>query len=93
MKLNAEYKELCLIHFNLSLDNKKKKYANRIRMGPMDSMDEMSDEGYDIPDQDNEASPGWHQMESEGINSSVADKAVIAKEIRGLDIKVVGRNK
>ena len=52
-------------------------------MVPMDSMDEMSDEGYEIPDQDNEASPEWHQMESEGMNSSVADKAVIAKEIRG----------
>ena len=37
--------------------NKKKKYANRIRLVPMDSMDEMSDEGYEISDLDNEASP------------------------------------
>ena len=48
---------------------------------------ERSNEEYEISNQDNEALPEWHQMESEGINSSVADKAVIAKEIRGLDIK------
>ena len=37
--------------------NKKKKYANRMRLVPMDSMDEMSDEGYEISGQDNEISP------------------------------------
>ncbi|GFH91203.1 ECF RNA polymerase sigma factor SigH [Lachnospiraceae bacterium] len=37
--------------------NKKKKYANRMRLVPMDSMDEMSDEGYAFTDYGNEASP------------------------------------
>lgn len=37
--------------------NKKKKYANRMRLVPIDSMDEMSDEGFEITNHDNEASP------------------------------------
>ena len=37
--------------------NKKKKYANRMRLIPIDSMDEMSDEGYQISDYENEDSP------------------------------------
>ena len=37
--------------------NKKKKYANRMRLVPIDSMDEMSDKGYGFTDYDNEASP------------------------------------
>ena len=37
--------------------NKKKKYANRMRLVPIDSMDEMSDEGYGFADYDNEVSP------------------------------------
>ena len=37
--------------------NRKKKYANRMRLVPMDSMEEMSDEGCEISDQDNEVSP------------------------------------
>ena len=37
--------------------NKKKKYANRMRLVPIDSMDEMSDEGYGFTDSDNEVSP------------------------------------
>ena len=40
--------------------NKKKKYANRMRLVPIDSMDEMSDEGYEFSDHDNdEASPEY----------------------------------
>lgn len=37
--------------------NKKKKYANRMRLVPIDSMDEMSDEGYEISEHDNKSSP------------------------------------
>ena len=38
--------------------NKKKKYANRMRLVPIDSMDEMSDEGYEFSGHDNdEVSP------------------------------------
>lgn len=37
--------------------NKKKKYANRMRLVPIDSMDEMSEEGYEVSDQDREVSP------------------------------------
>ena len=37
--------------------NKKKKYANRMRLLPIDSMDEMSDEGYEVSNQDAEVSP------------------------------------
>lgn len=37
--------------------NKKKKYANRMRLVPIESMDEMCDEGYEFSDYDNEASP------------------------------------
>ena len=37
--------------------NKKKKYANRMRLVPINSMDEMSDEGYEFADSDNEVSP------------------------------------
>ena len=37
--------------------NKKKKYANRMRLVPIDSMDEMSDERYGFTDYDNEVSP------------------------------------
>lgn len=37
--------------------NKKKKYANRLRLVPIDSMDEMAEEGYEIPDKENEVSP------------------------------------
>ena len=37
--------------------NKKKKYANRMRLVPMDSMEEMSDESCEISVQDNEVSP------------------------------------
>lgn len=39
------------------LKNKKKKYANRMRLVPINSMDEMSDEGYGFTDYDNEVSP------------------------------------
>ena len=34
--------------------NKKKKYANRMRLVPIDSMDEMSDEGYEFSDHDHD---------------------------------------
>ncbi|MDE7312935.1 MAG: sigma-70 family RNA polymerase sigma factor [Eubacterium sp.] len=37
--------------------NKKKKYANRMRLLPVDSMDKLSDEGYQMPGPENEASP------------------------------------
>lgn len=37
--------------------NKKKKYANRMRLVPLDSMDEMSEEGYQISDHEKDASP------------------------------------
>ena len=37
--------------------NRKKKYANRMRLVPIDSMDEMSDEGYEFSDHDSDASP------------------------------------
>lgn len=37
--------------------NKKKKYENRMRLVPIDSMDEMSDGGYEVSDHDNENSP------------------------------------
>ena len=37
--------------------NRKKKYANRMRLVPMDSMDEMSEEGYEISGHDMEVSP------------------------------------
>ena len=37
--------------------NKKKKYANRMRLVPIDSMDEISDEGYEVSDNDDKASP------------------------------------
>ena len=37
--------------------NKKKKYANRMRLVQIDSMDEMSDEGYEVPGYDKETSP------------------------------------
>ena len=37
--------------------NKKKKYGNRMRLVPIDSMDEMSDKGYGFTDYDNEVSP------------------------------------
>ena len=42
----------------LKLLEKKKKYANRMRLVPIDSMEGMSDEGYEFSDHDNdEASP------------------------------------
>jgi RNA polymerase sigma-70 factor (ECF subfamily) len=37
--------------------NKKKKYANRMRLVPMGSIDEMTDEGYEISDPAREESP------------------------------------
>lgn len=37
--------------------DKKRKYANRMRLVPIDSMDKMSDEGYEIPNYDNQISP------------------------------------
>ncbi|NBJ93903.1 RNA polymerase sigma factor [Parablautia muri] len=37
--------------------NKRRKYAIRQRLAPADSMDEMSDEGREIPDDGHEASP------------------------------------
>ena len=37
--------------------NKKKKYANRMRLVPIDSMDEMSYKGYGFTDYDNGVSP------------------------------------
>ncbi|MCI9051583.1 MAG: RNA polymerase sigma factor [Lachnospiraceae bacterium] len=37
--------------------NKKKKYENRMRLVPIDSMDEMFDEGYEVSNHDNEVSP------------------------------------
>lgn len=37
--------------------NKKKKYANRMRLVPIDSMGEMSEEGYEISEYENEVSP------------------------------------
>lgn len=37
--------------------NKKKKYANRMRLVPTDSMDKMSDEGYEVSGYDSEPSP------------------------------------
>ena len=55
--------------------NKKKKYANRMRLVPIDSMDEMSDEGYEVSNHDNEASPEHiilQQNEIEMIQELVA---------------------
>lgn len=37
--------------------NKKKKYANRMRLVPIDSMNEMSDAGYQISEHENGTSP------------------------------------
>ena len=37
--------------------NKRKKYANRMRLVPIDSMEEMSEEGHEVADYDNEVSP------------------------------------
>lgn len=37
--------------------NKKKKYKNRMRLVPIDSMDELSDGGYEIPGCGSETSP------------------------------------
>ncbi len=37
--------------------NKRKKYANRMRLVPIDSMEEMSEEGYEVSDYGNETSP------------------------------------
>ncbi|MDE7285134.1 MAG: sigma-70 family RNA polymerase sigma factor [Lachnospiraceae bacterium] len=37
--------------------NKKKKYANRMRLVPIDSMDEISDEGFEVSDNDEKISP------------------------------------
>ena len=37
--------------------SKKRKYANRMRLVPIDSMEKMSDEGYEIPDSGNESLP------------------------------------
>ncbi len=37
--------------------NKKKKYANRMRLVPIESMDEMFDEGYEVSGHDNGVSP------------------------------------
>ena len=55
--------------------NKKKKYANRMRLVPTDSMDEMFEEGYEISDPDNETSPGHivlQQTEVDMIQGLVA---------------------
>ena len=37
--------------------SKKRKYANRMRLVPIDSMEKMLDEGYEIPDSGNESLP------------------------------------
>ena len=55
--------------------NKKKKYANRMRLVPIDSMDEMSDEGYEISGHDNASSPEHivlQQTEADMIQGFVA---------------------
>ncbi|MDE6750937.1 MAG: sigma-70 family RNA polymerase sigma factor [Lachnospiraceae bacterium] len=55
--------------------NKKKKYANRMRLVPIDSMDEISDEGYEVSDNDDKASPEQivlQQNEADMIQGLVA---------------------
>ncbi len=48
--------------------NKKKKYANRMRLIPIDSMDEMSDEGYEIFNHNNDDSPEHIVLQQNEIN-------------------------
>ena len=48
--------------------NKKKKYANRMRLVPIDSMDEMSEEGYEISDHDAEVSPEHIVLQQDEID-------------------------
>ncbi len=48
--------------------NKKKKYANRMRLVPIDSMDEMSDEGYEIFNHNNDDSPEHIVLQQNEIN-------------------------
>lgn len=55
--------------------NKKKKYANRMRLVPICSMDEMSDEGYEVSGHSDGASPEHivlHQDEVDMVQVSVA---------------------
>ena len=55
--------------------NKKRKYANRMRLVPIDSMERMSDEGYEIPDYGNESLPEHiilQQNEADMIQKLVA---------------------
>lgn len=51
--------------------NKKKKYANKMRLVPIDSIDEMSDEGYGVTDYDNEVCPEHYT----GMNAADNRKA------------------
>ncbi|MCI9463344.1 MAG: RNA polymerase sigma factor [Lachnospiraceae bacterium] len=48
--------------------NKKKKYANRMRLVPMDSMDEMSDAGYEVSGHDNKVSPEHIVLRQNEVN-------------------------
>lgn len=48
--------------------NKKKKYANRMRLVPIDSMDEMSDEGYEFSDHDNKVSPEYIALKQNEVD-------------------------
>lgn len=56
-------------------NNKKRKYANRMRLVPIDSMEKMSDEGHEIPNDGNESLPEHivlQQNEAEMIQRLVA---------------------
>jgi RNA polymerase sigma-70 factor (ECF subfamily) len=48
--------------------NKKKKYANRMRLVPMNSMDEMADEGYEVSDHGNEVSPEYIVLQKNEVD-------------------------
>ncbi len=48
--------------------NKKKKYANRMRLVPIDSMDEMAEEGYEISAHDKDASPEHIVLQQDEID-------------------------
>ncbi len=48
--------------------NKKKKYANRMRLVPIDSIDEMSDEGYEFSDHDNKVSPEYIALKQNEVD-------------------------
>ncbi len=48
--------------------NKKKKYANRMRLVPTDSIEQMSDEGYEVSDHNNTVSPEHIVLQQDEID-------------------------